>query len=91
MPERHEQPGEDRPVGADGLPIIRMDADYFERSARRIEEMTGRLPLWYQSTPEERAQHIVDWSEDLRRMFEEQGLDAPSIPLEFLRREHIYD
>jgi hypothetical protein len=69
---------------ADHSPVRQIDAAYLESTARWVEKITGKLPLWYTATPEELA-------EATRQQWENRGLDGPDIPLEALRRENMYD
>jgi hypothetical protein len=76
--------GVKRATEENSVPAIVMDDAYRERAARRIEQMTGRLPLWYTATPQELAEVI--WQQ-----WENDGLEGPDVPLEALRRENLYD
>jgi hypothetical protein len=78
----------------DGLPVIPLDDAYRKRAAERVKAMTGELPLWYTATPQELAASMERWAEELRDYWEAQraeGKEVPEIPLEALRREHIYE
>lgn len=78
----------------DDLPVIPLDEAYHRRVAERIKEMTGEFPLWYTATPQELADSMQQWAESLREYWEglrAAGVEPPQIPLEALRREHIYE
>ena len=82
-------PWEGYPLGEDGLPIIPLDQAYHDRVAQRIKDWTGEYPLWHTASPQRLAEVRAAWLDRLAHEQSENPL--PHIPLEYLRREHLYD
>lgn len=79
----------ERPIGDDGLPVIEMDQAYHDRIAEQVRGIIGAYPAWYADTPEERIARRGEVLERLRKRQEAEPV--PHVPLEYLRREHLYD
>jgi hypothetical protein len=86
-----ERDGVKRGLDENGLPSSSPTDAWREQAARRVERMIGELPRWYTATPEELVGARQEWLERMRAEWDAQGIDPPDIPLEYLRREHMYD
>ena len=89
MLEEKQSETKARLIGEDGLPVVELDQAYHDRIAEHVRAITGEYPIWYADTPEERATRLHELLDELRE--EQRAAPLPTIPLEYLTREHLYD